>query len=135
MRFTQAAGYGISACSYLANVPADEVVPNMTICSALKMPDRFVSQVMRLLATADVVTSTRGRDGGYQLAKPASKISLLEIIEAVDGPIGGDDIPDMAGVSTYGQAMAAKAYAAASAALRKRLAAITLSSLRAAKAA
>jgi Rrf2 family protein len=134
MRFTQAASYGLSACSYLADAPADEVVPNMTICSALKMPDRFVSQVMRLLATADVVTSTRGRDGGYQLAKPASKISLLEIIEAVDGPIGANGPVALAGVSKVGQAMVEKAYAAAAADLRKRLASVTLADLRAAKA-
>lgn len=83
MKLTRAATYGISACSYLASAPAGEVVSNTTICEAYQMPDRFVLQVMRMLVTAGIVTSLRGRDGGYKLAKLASKITLLEIVDAI----------------------------------------------------
>lgn len=135
MRFTNAAGYGISSCSYLASVPSDHYASNTAICRAFKMPDRFVSQVMLQLTKAGVVESAKGREGGYRLAKPASKTTLLEIIEAVDGPIGGDDIADLAGVSKDGQAVLARSYAASAADLRKRLRSITLASLRFAEAA
>ena len=135
MRFTNAAGYGISAAAYLASAPVGEIVSNMTICNAYQMPDRFVAQVMRLLVTASIVKSTRGRDGGYKLAKPANKITLLEIVEAVDGPIGANGDVDLAGLSKGSTATVEKALAAIEADARKRLAAITLADLRAAKAA
>jgi Rrf2 family protein len=135
MRFTNAAGYGISACSYLATLPADQVASNTAICRAFKMPDRFVSQVMLQLAKAGIVTSTRGVQGGYQLARPANKISLLEIIEAIDGPIDSHGDLELAGMSKDSKATVGKALAALEADARKRLAAITLADLRAAKAA
>jgi Rrf2 family protein len=107
----------------------------MTICNAYQMPDRFVSQIMRLLASAGIVTSTRGVQGGYKLAKPAGKISLLEIVEAIDGPIGANGDLDIAGLAKDSKASVEKALSAIEADARKRLAAITLADLRAAKAA
>ena len=135
MKLTRAATYGISAAAYLANAPAGEVVSNTTICNAYQMPDRFVLQIMRVLVTAGIVKSTRGRDGGYKLAKPASKITLLEIVEAIDGPIGANGDIDLAGMSKDSKAKVDIALAAIEADARKRLAAITLADLRAAKAA
>lgn len=135
MKLTRAATYGISAAAYLANAPTGEVVSNTTICNAYQMPDRFVLQIMRLMVTAGIVKSTRGVQGGYQLAKPADQISLLEIVEAIDGTIGAYGDVDLAGLSKESQATIAKALAAIEADARKRLAAVTLSDLRAAKAA
>ena len=54
------------------------------------MLDKFVLQVMRLLVLAGIVTIRRGVQGGYTLAKPANKITLLEIVQAIDGPIGAN---------------------------------------------
>ncbi len=51
------------------------------------MPERFLLQILRSLVTHGVLRSTRGVDGGYALNRPAEEISMLEIIEAVDGPI------------------------------------------------
>jgi DNA-binding IscR family transcriptional regulator len=76
------------------------------------MPGRFVIQIVRLLVPAGIVKSTRSRDGGYKLAKPASKISLLEIIEAVDGPIGANGDVDLTGMSKNSQTVVGKALSA-----------------------
>jgi Rrf2 family protein len=135
MRFTQAAAYGISAVTYLANTPAGEIVSNTTICNVLQMPDRFVLQVMRLLVIAGIVKSTRGVYGGFQLAKPANKVTLLEIIEAVDGPIGARNDLALVGVSKEGRASVENALTAIEVDTRRRLAAVNLSDLRAMKAA
>jgi Rrf2 family iron-sulfur cluster assembly transcriptional regulator len=135
MRLTNAATYGIASAAYLASAPAGEVVSNMTICNAYEMPDRFVAQVMRLLVSAGVVKSVRGVQGGYKLAKPANKISLLEIVEAIDGPIGANGDLDLTGMSKDSAATVEKALAAIEADARKRLAAVTIADLRAAKAA
>lgn len=123
------------SAAYLASAPAGEAVSNMTICNAYQMPDRFVAQIMRLLVSAGIVTSTRGVQGGYKLAKPANKISLLEIVEAIDGPIGVNGDLDIAGLAKDSKASVEKALTAIEADTRKRLAAITLTDLRAAKAA
>jgi Rrf2 family protein len=135
MKLTRAATYGIASVAYLASAPAGEVVSNTTICNAYQMPDRFVLQVMRLLVTAGIVKSLRGVNGGYTLAKPANKISLLEIVEAIDGPIEANGDLDLAGLSKDSEAIVGNALVAIEANARKRLAAITLADLRAAKAA
>jgi Rrf2 family protein len=135
MKLTRAATYGISAGSYVASAPAGEIVSNTTICEAYQMPDRFVLQVMRMLVTAGIVTSTRGVQGGYKFAKPANKISLLEIVEAIDGPLESNGDLRIAGLSKDGKASVEKALSAIEADARKRLAAVTLANLRAAKAA
>ena len=49
------------------------------------MPERFLLQILRNLVTANLLRSTRGVDGGYLLAVPARDISLLDIVEAIEG--------------------------------------------------
>lgn len=51
------------------------------------MPDRFLLQILRNLVAHGLLRSTRGVIGGYTLARPAHEISLLDIIEAVEGPV------------------------------------------------
>lgn len=130
MKLTNAATYAISAAAYLANAPAGEITSNATICEAYQMPDRFVSQIMRLLATAGIVQSIRGVYGGYTLAKAANKITLLEIVEAIDGPIGGG-VVDFTGLAKDSIAAVERMMTVIGADARKRLAAVTLADLRA----
>jgi Rrf2 family transcriptional regulator, cysteine metabolism repressor len=54
------------------------------------MPERFLLQILRVLVTHGILRSTRGVDGGYALTKPADQISLLEVIEAIDGPLDSE---------------------------------------------
>ena len=51
-----------------------------------EIPERYLVQILLQLKGAGLVTSTRGAAGGYRLARPASAISLSEILRAVDGP-------------------------------------------------
>jgi Rrf2 family protein len=53
------------------------------------VPERFLLKVLNPLVRARILHSIKGPNGGYRLARPASEISLLEIVEAVDGPIRG----------------------------------------------
>jgi Rrf2 family protein len=50
------------------------------------MPERFLLQVLRSLVNHGILVSTRGVDGGYALARSLDDISLLQILEATDGP-------------------------------------------------
>jgi Rrf2 family protein len=63
------------------------------------MPERFLLQILRNLVAHGILESTRGVDGGYTLERGAEEISLLEVIEAIDGPLNsamplGDGLPD-----------------------------------------
>jgi Rrf2 family protein len=50
------------------------------------MPERFLLQVLRHLVTHNILHSTRGVDGGYSLKRAPAEISILQLIEAIDGP-------------------------------------------------
>jgi Rrf2 family protein len=52
-----------------------------------KMPERFLLQILRSLVTHGILSSTRGVVGGYVLERNPDDISLLDVIEAVDGPV------------------------------------------------
>ena len=87
MKLSRTAGYALVATLQLAQ--SDPSVP--TPCSRLaaqgRMPERFLLQILRSLVTHGILHSTRGVEGGYTLKRPAEDISLLDVIEAVDGPM------------------------------------------------
>ncbi len=58
-----------------------------TICAARDLPKQYLVKLFSLLARADIVTAIRGKRGGYELARDPKGITLLEVIEAVEGPI------------------------------------------------
>lgn len=51
------------------------------------MPERFLLQILRDLTKRDILRSTRGGGGGFTLQRPLEEVSLLDVIEAVDGPL------------------------------------------------
>lgn len=51
------------------------------------MPERFLLQILRNLVTHGILNSTRGVEGGYSLGRRPDEISLLDVIEAIDGPM------------------------------------------------
>jgi Rrf2 family protein len=55
------------------------------------MPERFLLQILRNLVTHGILRSTRGVDGGYTLTRPPEEISLLDVIEAIEGPLQGGE--------------------------------------------
>jgi Rrf2 family protein len=56
------------------------------ISEAYEIPERYLVQILLRLKSAGLVTSTRGAAGGYHLARPASSISIGEVLTAIDGP-------------------------------------------------
>jgi Rrf2 family protein len=57
------------------------------------MPERFLLQILRNLVTHGILRSTRGVDGGYALTRRPEDISLLDVIEAIEGPMDVGDEP------------------------------------------
>jgi Rrf2 family protein len=64
-------------------------VASHLIAQARGIPERFLLKVLKPLVSAQVLLSIKGPNGGYRLARPANDISMLEVLEAVDGPIRG----------------------------------------------
>jgi len=135
MKLNQTIAYAGAAMTYMASQPAGSLISNTTISKATKAPERYLLQILRKLVNARVLNSVRGVQGGFRLAKPANKITLLEIVEAVDGPIGQSERVELPAMSPKAAAGMVNAFKSVEADARKRLASVTLTDLRAAKAA
>ena len=80
---SQTAEYALRAAVFLAQHP-DEPCALPLIAEATHVPRQYLAKVMQDLARHGVVLSRRGVHGGYQLARPASEVTLLEIVQAVE---------------------------------------------------
>lgn len=79
--------YGTRAMLYLASLPDGMTTSFREIARKMDIPEEFLAKILKILVRSELVKSVRGAHGGYSLAKHASKISFLEVIEAVEGPI------------------------------------------------
>lgn len=87
MQLTQATDYAFRAALLLATLENDDIIDAQTISTREKIPMRFLLKIMRSLVKAGLVKSYRGVGGGFALAKPPRDITLLDIVEAVEGPV------------------------------------------------
>src|SRR5262245_25524263 len=83
--------------------PDDPPVRIREISEAHAIPERYLVQILLQLKGSGLVTSTRGAAGGYRLARPASTISLGEVLTAIDGP----DAPPRAALKPAARVLAA----------------------------
>ncbi len=98
MKISRTVGYALQATLQLAKEDSEVPVPCSRLAAEGKMPERFLLQILRNLVAHGILESTRGVDGGYALERDAGDISLLDVIEAVDGPMSsgmpiGDGLP------------------------------------------
>jgi Rrf2 family protein len=89
MKLSRASSYALHAVEYLAARGQDTLVASHHIARARGIPEGFLQKLLGPLVSAGVLQSVKGPNGGYRLARPPSKITLLEVVEAVDGPIRG----------------------------------------------
>jgi Rrf2 family protein len=87
MKLSQSVTYAIHAVLRLAENHEGSPVSCGRLAEQGKMPERFLLQILRDLAKQGLLTSTRGGGGGFTLGRRPEEITLLEIIEAVDGPL------------------------------------------------
>jgi Rrf2 family protein len=91
-RLSRTSTYAVAAAVRLAQGNAGVTA----VCElASGLPEKFLRRLLGRLVRAGVLRSERGPIGGYWLARPAGAITLLEIVEAVDGPVRFDDAGDV----------------------------------------
>ncbi|MFJ2604709.1 RrF2 family transcriptional regulator [Streptomyces sp. NPDC091279] len=103
MRITAKADYALRAMAELARVEGATVSAEQ-LSEAQDIPVRFLLLILRELRHHRLVVSVRGRDGGYELARPAAEITLADVLRAVEGPlVSVRDLP-LTGLSYPGAA-------------------------------
>lgn len=85
LQLTRRADYAIRTAICLAQEERGQPLPAAEIAARMDVPPRFLPQIMQDLVRAGLVEASLGRGGGYRLARPPAAISLLQIIEAVEG--------------------------------------------------
>ncbi len=87
MRISRTVEYGLMAAVFIAQNCKDGRVIVKKISEAYDLPLEYLLQITQQLAKSGILTSKKGPRGGSNLARPAKEITLLEIIEAIDGPV------------------------------------------------
>lgn len=87
MKLSRTVAYAVRATLQLAERGSETPVPCNRLAAEGQMPERFLLQILRSLVTHGILRSTRGVEGGYTLARQLEEISLLDIIEAIEGPL------------------------------------------------
>src|SRR3954452_24623634 len=90
MKLSRASSYALHAEAFMAGRKDNtKAVASHHIAAARGIPDRFLLKVLKPLVSARILLSLKGPNGGYRLARKAEEISMLDVLEAVDGPIRG----------------------------------------------
>jgi Rrf2 family protein len=87
VRISAKADYAVRAAIELAAAGGDAPTKGEAIAGAQAIPPKFLENILADLRLAGLVTSRRGADGGYRLARPASEITVADVIRAVEGPL------------------------------------------------
>ena len=85
---SQTAEYALRAVLAVASAGKDQPIGAARLATKLGIPQNYLSKTLHQLAKAGVLESTRGKSGGFQLARPAGKISLLEVVSPFDDVTG-----------------------------------------------
>jgi Rrf2 family protein len=86
VRVSAKVDYALRALLELAAAPPGPV-KGERLAKAQDIPPKFLENILTELRHAEIVASQRGVDGGYRLAKPASEISVANVVRALEGPI------------------------------------------------
>ncbi len=83
--FSKKCEYGLQAVLYLSTLEKNAMASALEISKILNIPKEFVSKILQNLTFHGIVASKKGNSGGFYLKKPAAKIKLINIVEAIDG--------------------------------------------------
>jgi Rrf2 family protein len=134
MKLTRASAYTLKALAHVARQKTTDPIPSHVMAAeARDIPGLFLLKCLLRATSAGLLRSVKGPNGGYVLARPAREISVLEIVEAVDGPIRGEAPPVGHGGAAALDRRLQEQCDAAALLVRERLAKVSLAELARAK--
>jgi Rrf2 family protein len=87
MQLTRAADYAVRVMIHLAELPPSTRASRAELAEAAECPEQFLSKVLQSLTRAGLVLSHRGNTGGFELPNMHRTATLLDVVEAIEGPI------------------------------------------------
>ena len=87
MQITRQADYALRAVIYLSRLKPEERAATSQIAEDQQIPPSFLAEIVSQLSVAGLLQTSRGARGGVSLARPPEDITVLDVVEAIDGPI------------------------------------------------
>lgn len=87
MQLTRAADYAVRVMVHLAGLPPGSRISRDDLAKAAECPEQFLSKVLQGLTRTGLVVSHRGNLGGFELPESRRSASILDIVEAIEGPL------------------------------------------------
>ena len=86
-RLSKGSEYAIAGLVYMAERRAGGLTGVEEVSKGTGISSQYLAKIFRTLASRGIVASARGRDGGFMLARQPGEITLLQVVEAIDGPV------------------------------------------------
>lgn len=87
MQITRASDYAVRVMIHLAGLPPSSTVQQAELSKETEVSGHFLSKVLQQLVRARLIRSQRGAGGGYALASNSDNVTLLQVVEAIEGPV------------------------------------------------
>ena len=101
MQITRQADYAVRAVLHLARMGNTERAATSTVAKEQNIPPSFLAKIISQLSIAGLLHTSRGARGGVTLARDPQEITLLEVVEAIDGPIQLNECVSSDGACTF----------------------------------
>ncbi len=102
MQITRQADYALRAMLYLARMEQNQRAATSQIAKEMEIPPSFLAKIISQLSIAGLIHTSRGARGGVSLARKPKAISLLDVVEAIDGPITLNECTQDPGICSFG---------------------------------
>ena len=102
MQITRQADYAVRAVLFLSQIEPDERASTSQIAEDQRIPPSFLAKIVSQLSVAGLLQTSRGARGGVSLARSPEEISILDVVEAIDGPILLNECVADGGVCVFG---------------------------------
>ena len=103
MQITRQADYALRAMMYLAQLEPTQRAATSQIAEEQHIPPSFLAKIISQLSIAGLIHTSRGARGGVSLARSPEEISILEVVEAIDGPISLNECTHSVGACAFGE--------------------------------
>lgn len=103
MQITRQADYALRAMLYLTRLEPNQRAATSQIAADQHIPPSFLAKIISQLSIAGLIHTSRGARGGVSLARPPEEISILEVVESIDGPLALNECTQNPSACVFGE--------------------------------